>query len=146
MANILICVDGSSGSDHAVEQAIKYGLLKGNYVHLLRVVPESKVIPGGAAGAEYINALVDYNVEQAKEMLEKYEERIKNKCLNYSTRYIIGDPAKEILHYEEDNEIDMIVIGSRGLGKFSRTVMGSVSTKVSNNCKCSIFVSKEPHE
>ena len=47
-----------------------------------------------------------------------------------------GDPADMITSAAERNNVDMIVMGSRGLGGFSRTIMGNVSTKVCNRAHC----------
>ncbi len=43
-----------------------------------------------------------------------------------------GDPTSEILKYAEENDVDMIVLGSRGLGKLGMLMLGSVSHKVCN--------------
>ena len=50
--------------------------------------------------------------------------------------YIVdGSPAERILMAEEHENADMIVMGSRGLGKLSGLFMGSVSHKVSHLSK-----------
>jgi nucleotide-binding universal stress UspA family protein len=43
-----------------------------------------------------------------------------------------GDPANAIVGYADRNGIDLIVLGSRGLGQVEGMLMGSVSRKVSN--------------
>jgi nucleotide-binding universal stress UspA family protein len=43
-----------------------------------------------------------------------------------------GNPADEILNAAKKYKVDAIIMGSRGLGGFSRAIMGSVSTKVCN--------------
>lgn len=144
MKNILICVDGSEGAEYAVRDALEFNLLKDNNVFLFQVVPEGKILPGTASTPDFIDSLIEYNTKQAKEILVHFSEKIEGHCLEYSTAYVIGDPAEEILDFEKRNNIDLIVIGSRGLGKFSRTVLGSVSTKVSNNATSSVFISKDP--
>jgi nucleotide-binding universal stress UspA family protein len=53
-----------------------------------------------------------------------------------------GDPADEILRNAERRKVDLIVMGSRGLGKFSRVILGSVSTKVLSNAKCTCITVK----
>jgi nucleotide-binding universal stress UspA family protein len=51
-----------------------------------------------------------------------------------------GDPATSILDFAKRSEIDMIVIGTRGLGKLKGTVLGSVSRKVTNNAETSCLI------
>ena len=46
-----------------------------------------------------------------------------------------GDPAGAILRYAAENGVDLIVMGSRGLGDMESFLLGSVSRKVSNLAK-----------
>lgn len=43
-----------------------------------------------------------------------------------------GDPATVILRYAKRRKVDLIVLGTRGLGQVKSTLMGSVSRKVTN--------------
>lgn len=47
-----------------------------------------------------------------------------------------GDPAEVILDAAKEHEIDLIVLGSRGLGTLSGLLIGSVSSKVNNLSEC----------
>ena len=51
-----------------------------------------------------------------------------------------GDPAREILAAATAERVDAIVIGSRGLGKLSGLLLGSVSHKVSNDAHCTVII------
>lgn len=53
-----------------------------------------------------------------------------------------GDPAEEIIQFAKNNDIDMIVIGSRGLGKIKGLLLGSVSSKVCNLAECTCVTVK----
>ncbi len=48
-----------------------------------------------------------------------------------------GDPALRILHRAKAASADLIVMGSRGLGRLAELVLGSVSHKVFNMAPCS---------
>lgn len=75
-------------------------------------------------------------------------------CANAKTRltskgakkvrdYIVdGTPVDRILLAEEHENADMIVMGSRGLGRVADLFMGSVSHKVSHMCKCTCVTVK----
>ena len=45
-----------------------------------------------------------------------------------------------ITNYAEQRRIDLIVVGSRGLGGFKRMLLGSVSSGVLNHASCSVLV------
>ncbi len=52
--------------------------------------------------------------------------------------------ADEILDFAEKEKIDLIIIGSKGLGgKATRVVMGSVALKVVSNAPCNVYVVKK---
>ena len=51
-----------------------------------------------------------------------------------------GDPADVIIKEAEEGEYDILVMGSRGLGTFSRAMLGSVSNKVLNHVGINVLV------
>ncbi|RLC55874.1 MAG: hypothetical protein DRI30_06810 [Chloroflexi bacterium] len=51
-----------------------------------------------------------------------------------------GDPATSILDFARRRKVDMIVIGTRGLGKLKGTILGSVSRKITNNAETSCLI------
>ena len=50
------------------------------------------------------------------------------------------DPASAILDTADDVEADLVVVGSRGLGRATRFLRGSVSSKVASHAKRSVLV------
>jgi len=53
-----------------------------------------------------------------------------------------GDPAEQILIFTRENDVDAIIMGSRGLGALRGLLMGSVSQKVSSHAECSCMTVK----
>ncbi len=53
-----------------------------------------------------------------------------------------GDAAKEIIEYAKDNNINLIVSGSRGLSQFKGWLLGSVSRKLVHYSECSVLIVK----
>ncbi len=47
-----------------------------------------------------------------------------------------GSPAKQILEHSRDSDVDIIIMGSRGLGNQGNELLGSVSDRVSNLAEC----------
>ncbi|NIO03304.1 MAG: universal stress protein [Proteobacteria bacterium] len=54
-----------------------------------------------------------------------------------------GDPAERIIEFAREKSVDMIVIGSRGLGPVKGLFLGSVSTKVCHLADCTCVTVKE---
>ncbi len=74
--------------------------------------------------ARVISAVGDQLAASAKSQSEELGAQ------NVKTSVRSGDYADEILEAAKEQKIDMIVIGSRGLGKIREAVLGSVSQKV----------------
>ncbi len=56
-----------------------------------------------------------------------------------------GDAATEIIQYVKDNQIDLILAGSRGLSEMRSWLLGSVSRKLVHYANCSVMVVKGPY-
>ena len=57
---------------------------------------------------------------------------------------VLGDPAEKIIQFAKENGIDMIVIGSRGLGGVKRSLLGSVSSEVHDLAECKSSMGSSP--
>lgn len=54
-----------------------------------------------------------------------------------------GNPAKKICEFAKKTRANLVIVGTRGLGKLQSSIIGSVSDKVIRNCHCSVFVVKK---
>ena len=53
-----------------------------------------------------------------------------------------GDAATEILNFTQENQVDLIVAGSRGLTQIQSWFLGSVSRKLVHYADCSVLIVK----
>lgn len=83
--------------------------------------------------ARIISAIGDQIVGSAKASCK--EQGTKTVTTSVRT----GDFAEEILTAATEYGVDMIVVGSRGLGKLKSTVLGSVSQKVLHHAECAVL-------
>jgi nucleotide-binding universal stress UspA family protein len=51
----------------------------------------------------------------------------------------LGDPAPEIVHFAELNQVDLIMMPTHGYGKFRNLLLGSVTAKVLHDAKCPVW-------
>lgn len=139
MKRLLVAVDGSEHSKKAVDMAID--MAKGRRAEIILIhVREERGVPKGLEQwmkIEGIRSPGDYFewVCRSDQFIGEAEERIKAHRIEVEHICVNGDPADEILKTAESYNVDVIVMGSRGLGRFSRSFMGSVSTKVCNHTK-----------
>lgn len=136
---ILVAVDGSDNSKRALSEARRYAEMSDAKVTILTVLDHNFAL-------HYIRAKDPKTNED--ENLEKAGEVILKEALNFFddfdgevyTSLRDGYPASEILEEAEFGEFDLIIMGSRGLGAFSRTFLGSVSNKVLNYSKSDVLI------
>jgi nucleotide-binding universal stress UspA family protein len=72
--------------------------------------------------------------------LAEAAKRIADAGVTVVDHFIDDDPASAILHVADEVNADMVVVGSRGLGRASRVLRGSVSTKIAHHCPVDFMV------
>jgi len=144
ISKILVGYDGSDHSKRATELAVALALKWKAELYLVHVLEERRVPKDFSqfAKMEDVSPL-DYFDLVSKRLLEPAANRAKaagvRKVQAISLR---GDPANQILRTARDHDVDLIVLGNRGLGKFSRSFLGSVSAKVLQYAKCACVTVK----
>ena len=146
---ILAATDASEGSNRALEMAVQIAgqndaeLLIVHVIRDMQIPFEIKEIP-----ELEINRLESFN-DAREEIMRKVAETVlrtaKEKAQKagadkVQTAIGTGDPATGILDFARRREVDMIVVGTRGLGKLKGTILGSVSRKVVNNAETTCLV------
>lgn len=124
---ILVPYDGSLPAQEAVEHAIEeYG---DRPIVLLRVVELASGMTD--AGWELIKEeLKERRKEIAADVTDELEGLIDERDVEFEIETVTGNPAREIVRYAEENDIEYIVIGSHGREGISRMLLGSVAEKV----------------
>ena len=139
LSKILVPVDGSENSFRALEQAIflsiKIQEAQITVLYIIEDLPSLYIY-----SPKIIEKLrADYKSEYTK-ILERCKEIAKKNKININTVLLEGDPASKITGYSEMEKFDLIIIGSRGMGKFKEVIIGSVSNKVLHHAKCSVML------
>jgi nucleotide-binding universal stress UspA family protein len=140
---ILVPVDGSQNSMEAVKVALNYAKTAKADIALITVSPfiSGLDLEISAHAMDSLNASMK---SRAEEVLSKAQGILAAEGVTAKT--IISSSisaADEIVGYAEKEKVDLIVIGSRGLGgKATRFIMGSVASKVVGHAPCNVFVVK----
>lgn len=139
---ILVPIDGSEHSLKALEVAKKIGEKFESEIFIFSVVQEITAIDPIPATYIVTNQVPTGAVEATKKILEKAKLKIEPYEYGIHTEYDIGRPAEVILKFAEEKDTDLIIMCNRGLGAFSRTLLGSVSHKVLNSTEKSVLLVK----
>lgn len=141
---ILVPVDGSEYSMEAVKVAAKYAKATKTDIHIMTVTPFiSGLDLEISAGA--LDRLDEKLKANAEEVLAKAQDVLKADGIGSKAILVSSiSAADEIIGYAEKEKVDLIIIGSKGLGgKATRFMMGSVALKVVSNAPCNVYVVKK---
>ena len=143
---ILVATDGSEQSKNALEHAAHSALKWGALLTILSVVPPpTPMILGDVQfGRDFSLDLEKTFTAYHLGVLDEAKKTLKAKypSLPVSTQLKKGTVALRIIEASEDEDIDLIIIGSRGLSGLSCFLLGSISNYVVNHCKKPVLVVK----
>ena len=160
---ILLITDGSVHSERAMRYLGHFPIPDLSEVSVMHVMPPlpspALIARSWPAGSDSMVPVPSYETE---EMLNKQadEEELHGKTLLAETVNTLGDygieaksvllrgdAATEIIEYANQNQIGLIVAGSRGLSQMRRLLLGSLSRKLVHYAKCSVLIVKgESHD
>lgn len=138
LRRMLVPVDGSLGSRHAVVFANELAEATGASVTLLHVVQLEAAEAMGMRhrSIEAIRGMVRAKAEPA--LLDA--RRRFGKYVQLEEAVELGETVPEILGCAKQRDVDLIVIGSRGLGPIKELLVGSVSERVVHEARCPVTV------
>ena len=139
---ILVPIDGSKTSKRAIEEAKLIGENFKAELIALTVIPETTIFEQFPTNFPYALEVSEANNEHAEMVLSDIEKAFEDYPYKTETLYKSGDPASEIVSFAQEKGVNLIIMGNRGLGAFSRTLLGSVSSKVINHSNVSVLLVK----
>lgn len=146
---VLVAVDGSTHSIKAVEFAAQIAAGCGAKLFILTVIrahqsPKVTAELQAYAKLEHIEG-ADFEATRllSNQLLSHAEETARDKGIKDIEKTLITGPvARSIVAHAKEKAVDMIVIGSRGLGNIEATLRGGVSHRVELLAKCSVLTVK----
>jgi nucleotide-binding universal stress UspA family protein len=114
-------------------------------LYLVNVVDVSSVSPPGKIHSKNTRKTIDEIKVAVKTSVESYLQKLQKE---YEDSGVIvkgfvqeGDVTGKLLKFIEDKNIDLVIIGSRGLSGVSKIkTLGSISRKISELAKCPIVI------
>ncbi|MFZ0327755.1 MAG: universal stress protein [Nitrososphaeraceae archaeon] len=152
-SKILVGIDGSTIALRAADSAISIARQQNiSYIVALHVLPQEirydslidRIDPD-------ISSPVKGTIELASLEAQEWFNKIKEKHTGHDeqkikiqTEVIVGTKfiATEILGYAENNNVDLIVIGTKGRSTFKKILLGSVASSVLAHAHCPVMVVK----
>jgi len=141
-SKILVCVENSPFANKALSHACEIAKNSDSQLYLIYVVynPTSGLRLGTSLidRSEFVKMFRDHG----KKVLKKASKLAAKNGVKAKTVMKEGNVANEIIKFTKKERIDLIAIGSRGLSRLPRFVLGSVSNKIANYAPCPVLIVK----
>jgi nucleotide-binding universal stress UspA family protein len=140
---ILVAVDGSDGGQAALKMSIDLQKICGSELLILSVFRTHNM---WKASVSFVNPELTGSTDDA---LEQYAKNVAEQAKAFAIEqgvkkvrsfYVGGGPARTVVKSAEDHDVDLIVIGSRGLSDSEGYLLGSVSHKVTSTSKRPVLI------
>lgn len=139
MKRILIAIDGSEGSQVAIEKGLELAYEVGAGVTFVYARPPP---PGAFGDPFYANALHS-KLEKARTVVEAAVNQAQATGIQADGEIVEGNAVDEIVSLADNRDVDLIVVGSRALGAIAGAVLGSVSRGVMQHAQRPVLVVKQ---
>ena len=126
--NLLVPVDGSAGSDRAVDHAVMlagWGLV--DQIHLVNV---QYPLPGAVTTFVGNKAVSGYHHDEGVKSLASARAKLDAANVPHQVHIAVGQPVDVITSFCQEFKCDGIVMGTRGHGKAAGLLLGSVARDV----------------
>ena len=136
---VVVGVDGSTQSLAALDWALGHAAARRLAVHVIRAW---SLPPDTGVRMEDILAAAERREQTDKELHELVDSRARGLDLRVTAELVDGLPAPTLMAASSDAEL--LVVGSRGAGGFSRLLLGSTSAACSLHAESSVAVVHDP--
>jgi nucleotide-binding universal stress UspA family protein len=146
--HILIPTDGSDTANVAVDHAVDLAATYGAQLHALYVVDIDAVNFG--LGTEQVDRIRQGNFGEMTELKEKADaamDAVTSAAADHDVdvheEVRVGAPHEVIAGYADNNDIDVVVMGSHGRAGVRRALLGSVTERVLRSTHVPVLVVDE---
>ena len=150
-SRILVAIDGSTSSIHTTDYAISIAMKNDSQLIILYVIDfykythlSSSIILAPIFGSEKYLEEKSEAERLMNKIKENFELKINDNTKSKKLKTEIVEGAKSvaitIMEYAGSENVDLIIVGSRGRTSFKKLLLGSVSSNVIKNAHCAVLV------
>ena len=144
---ILVAIDGSKSADRALDFALDLAEKYSAQIVLITVFEPLRVsvlVTEIGLSPNNLSCHLEALLDSRKKFLLEAVKKVRNfkSGLVVSEKLVEGRPSDKIVETAKDEECDIIVIGSRGLGGIKELFLGSVSDRVADHAPCPVLIVK----
>ena len=140
MNSILVPVDGSQPSLHAVQAAIAAARQTGAKVFVVTV--QAPVFTANVKRFVTAEVLDEYYHDAGEAALKEVRALLQTEGVDATSEIMVGPIAETIVDYAKKKGCDLIIMGTRGMGAISNLVLGSTALKVVSQAEIPVMLVK----
>ena len=144
---ILCAIDGSRHSQWAMDWVSRLGSPQHDSLLLVHAIDMTQFKSLPRLDQKARSALVkvlEFSLEGAAQLLEWAEFKAAPSWGSVRAKLLRGSPAEAIARLAKREQVDLLVVGSRGVTEFQPMLLGSVSRKLLMLAPCAVLVVKKP--
>ena len=138
--NILIPIDGSDYSIHAAQLAISLAKVLGAAIHSIYII--DTIILDEISKAEEKNIIEKEFMEDGERYLKYITKLAEQNSVRVDSIILKGQPYDQIINFARAQEVNLIVMGTKGRRGTERILIGSVAERVIEYAPCPVLVVK----
>lgn len=144
---ILVAYDGSTHSKEALDWAIDLSISTKSQIVVVKVVEmmlltEMSAMYEAGAGDKVVAQIEEMQKADQKLLEEAMAAKGDRKGVAITTALLHGNVAAAIIDYSKENDIDLIVTGTKGHGVLEELLMGSVTRNLVSLSQIPVLVVK----
>lgn len=144
--SILVPVDESELSEQAVEQALAIAEEFGSTIHVMHVTEErgsnriSKSVSELGPNSSERREMDERREKLAEELTTEITKQARKRGQTAEQIVLTGDPAEAITDYAAEEDISLIVLGTKGRSAVGKFLLGDVAGKVARHATTSVLL------
>jgi nucleotide-binding universal stress UspA family protein len=137
---ILFPVDLSESADEIASCVIEFQKRFQAELHLLFDARVFGYFSAIYVDATMISTMEDAVIEGAQRSLQEYKNKYFNELPEIKARVVSGYASDEIIKYCDEEEIDLVIMGTHGRSGLGKVVFGSVAEQVLRTSRVPVTV------
>ncbi len=143
---ILLGVDGSKYSEWAAGYLASLPFIMEPNIQVLHVLEwQTYNVPmmlDVSTRKKVINLSREKSLKAGKKILDNLQKKLSLRFKSVKSELVEGDIAEKLIQKAEKEDIDLVIVGCRGLGNITSFILGSVSQRIMTYAPCSVLIVK----
>jgi nucleotide-binding universal stress UspA family protein len=133
--SVVVGIDGSQAAIAAAEWAVDEAVSRDVPLRLIHVIPD-QVEPGTSASAD--NKRLELEYGEAALRSASASVAATTQPVKVETVILRGSPVATLI--AESRQADMVCVGSVGIGRFARGLLGSTAAELAESARCPVAI------